>query len=84
MERNEATGISRLPMRELCEVADIDRTMRRDTAHGAKADLPKRRELFHRLQDLDANRRTFAAPAANEHPLSLALAMLGAHAGPAR
>jgi hypothetical protein len=44
-------------------VADIGRKTRREAAHGAKADKPKRYEPRHRLQDPQANRRTFAAAA---------------------
>ncbi len=65
-------------------MADIGRTTRPEAALGTKADKPKRYEPCHRLQDSQAYRRTFAAPAAHENPLSLALALLGAHAGPVR
>ena len=39
---------------------------RREAAHGAKADKPKRYEPRHRLQHSRANRRTFAAAAADD------------------
>ena len=65
-------------------MAGIGRKARREAAHGAKTDKPKRYEPRHRVQDLEANSRTFDAAAADANPLSLALVLLGAHAGPAR
>jgi hypothetical protein len=63
-------------------VADIGRKARREAAHGAKADKPKRYEPPHRLQDSAAERPTFAPETAGTDPPLLALPMRGAHAHP--
>ena len=71
--------------RSFARVADIGRKARREAAHSAKADKPKRYEPRPRLQELraDCPNFLFRVHRRRGRPL-LAPALPGAHAGLAR
>src|SRR6185312_408811 len=82
-ERYGAAGTILPPgSRSFARVADIGRKARREGAHGAKADKPKRYEPRSRLQESAADCPNFRSGRGGSTTPSLALGLRGAHAAP--